>query len=209
MGKPEPWPRSEPAANDGSKHKREPRMSRVRVLVGTRKGAFTPQVGRQARSAGGRWAPFRRMGDLPPEGVARGSKPALRVGERRRPLGRSHCPGPSGRAVGRGADAPRDPGRPPGAPAGPGRAQAARLPEIKGQATPRAVLGAIEASYPVLCGTIRDRATRKRRAFVRFFACGRDVFHEPEDALLPDAVASGREPFLIIGRHCRRLTGAR
>jgi len=71
--------------------------------------------------------------------------------------------------------------------------------EIKGQATQRAVLDAIEASYPMLCGTIRDRATQERRAFVRFFACGQDVSHEPKDAPLPEAVATGREPFLIVG----------
>jgi sulfur-carrier protein len=71
--------------------------------------------------------------------------------------------------------------------------------EIQGPATQRAVLDAIEASYPMLCGTIRDRATRRRRPLVRFFACGRDISHEPEDAPLPEAVAEGREPFLIIG----------
>jgi hypothetical protein len=71
--------------------------------------------------------------------------------------------------------------------------------EVQGPATQRSVLDAVEASYPMLCGTIRDRGTRKRRAFVRFFACGRDMSHEPEDAPLPDAVAAGREPFLIVG----------
>ncbi|HXQ81649.1 MAG TPA: MoaD/ThiS family protein [Opitutaceae bacterium] len=71
--------------------------------------------------------------------------------------------------------------------------------EIKGQVTQRAVLDAIEASYPMLCGTIRDRATRERRAFVRFFACGQDVSHELQDSPLPEAVAAGREPFLIVG----------
>ena len=71
--------------------------------------------------------------------------------------------------------------------------------EIAGPATQRSILDAIEASHPVLCGTIRDRGTRKRRAFVRFFACGQDVSHELEDAPLPEAIATGREPFLIIG----------
>jgi molybdopterin synthase sulfur carrier subunit len=71
--------------------------------------------------------------------------------------------------------------------------------EIRGQATQRSVLDAIEASYPMLCGTIRDRATQQRRAFVRFFACGQDVSHESLDAPLPEAIATGREPFLIIG----------
>jgi hypothetical protein len=73
------------------------------------------------------------------------------------------------------------------------------LLEVQGPATQRSVLDAVEASYPTLCGTIRDRGTRKRRAFVRFFACGQDVSHEPEDAPLPNAVAAGKEPFLIVG----------
>jgi len=71
--------------------------------------------------------------------------------------------------------------------------------EVRGRATQRALIDAIEASYPMLRGTIRDRATRRRRPFVRFFACGRDVSHEPEDAPLPEAVAAGKEPFLIVG----------
>ncbi len=71
--------------------------------------------------------------------------------------------------------------------------------EIKGEASLRSVLDALEASYPVLCGTLRDRATRRRRPFVRFFASGLDVSQEAEDAPLPTAVAQGREPFLIIG----------
>ena len=62
-----------------------------------------------------------------------------------------------------------------------------------------AVLDAIEAAYPVLCGTIRDHVTHKRRAFVRFFACQEDLSHEPADAPLPDAVARGEEPLLIVG----------
>jgi molybdopterin synthase sulfur carrier subunit len=71
--------------------------------------------------------------------------------------------------------------------------------EVPGPATQRSILDAVEASYPMLCGTIRDRGTRKRRAFVRFFACGKDVSHEAEDSPLPDAIADGREPFLIVG----------
>jgi len=71
--------------------------------------------------------------------------------------------------------------------------------EVKGPATQRTLLDAIEALYPMLGGTIRERATRERRAFVRFFACGRDLSHEPQDAPLPEAVAEGREPFLIVG----------
>jgi sulfur-carrier protein len=69
--------------------------------------------------------------------------------------------------------------------------------------TQRAVLDALEAAYPVLGGTIRDRRTGKRRAFVRFYACEQDLSNEPPDAPLPalvaDAVAAGREPFLVVG----------
>ncbi len=70
---------------------------------------------------------------------------------------------------------------------------------VEGQATPRAVLDALEARYPMLRGTIRDHVTQQRRAFVRFFACEQDLSHEPPDAPLPDAVALGAEPFLIVG----------
>jgi sulfur-carrier protein len=65
--------------------------------------------------------------------------------------------------------------------------------------TQGAVLDALEARYPALCGTIRDHGTRKRRPFVRFFACEEDLSHEPADAPLPDAVVDGREPFLVVG----------
>ncbi len=71
--------------------------------------------------------------------------------------------------------------------------------EVQGQATQRSVLDALEACYPMLRGTIRDHATQERRAFLRFFACEEDLSHEPPDAPLPDAVSSGKEPFLIIG----------
>jgi sulfur-carrier protein len=71
--------------------------------------------------------------------------------------------------------------------------------EVGGQPTLGAVLDALEATYPVLCGTIRDHVTRKRRPFVRFFACEEDLSHEPPAVALPDAVVSGREPFLIVG----------
>ena len=70
---------------------------------------------------------------------------------------------------------------------------------VGGEATQRSVLDALEARYPVLRGTVRDQATRRRRAFVRFFACGQDLSHEPPDAPLPAAVAAGTEPFLIVG----------
>jgi sulfur-carrier protein len=70
---------------------------------------------------------------------------------------------------------------------------------IEGQVTQRSVLDALEARYPMLRGTIRDHVTQRRRAFVRFFACEEDLSHEPPDAPLPEAVAMGAEPFLIIG----------
>jgi molybdopterin synthase sulfur carrier subunit len=65
--------------------------------------------------------------------------------------------------------------------------------------TVRAVLDALEADYPVLCGTIRDRATNRRRPFVRFFACEQDLSHEPTDVPLPAAIANGTEPLLVVG----------
>jgi molybdopterin synthase sulfur carrier subunit len=71
--------------------------------------------------------------------------------------------------------------------------------DVKGPATQRAVLDALEASYPMLRGTIRDHVTQQRRAFVRFFACAEDVSHESPDAPLPDEVARGAEPFLVVG----------
>jgi sulfur-carrier protein len=70
---------------------------------------------------------------------------------------------------------------------------------VEGQATQRAVLDALEACYPMLRGTIRDHVTHQRRAFVRFFACEQDLSHDPPDAPLPDAVAMGAEPFLVVG----------
>ena len=71
--------------------------------------------------------------------------------------------------------------------------------ELPGPPTQRAILDALEARHPVLRGTIRDHVTKQRRAFVRFFACGQDLSHEPPDAPLPDAVATGREPFVVLG----------
>ena len=71
--------------------------------------------------------------------------------------------------------------------------------EITGQITQCSVLDALEARYPVLCGTIRDHRSGKRRAFVRFFACQQDLSHEPPEAPLPDAVTTGAEPYLIVG----------
>ena len=71
--------------------------------------------------------------------------------------------------------------------------------DVEGPVTQRAVLDALEARYPMLSGTIRDHVTQQRRPFVRFFACEQDLSHEPPDAPLPDAVASGAEPFLLVG----------
>jgi hypothetical protein len=71
--------------------------------------------------------------------------------------------------------------------------------DVEGAVTQRAILDALEARYPVLRGTIRDHVTQKRRAFVRFFACQEDMSQEPPDAPLPDAVATGAEPFMVVG----------
>lgn len=71
--------------------------------------------------------------------------------------------------------------------------------EIDGAVTQRSVLDALEESYPVLRGAIRDHTTQRRRPFLRFFACQQDLSHQPPDAPLPDAVASGSQPFLIVG----------
>jgi sulfur-carrier protein len=70
--------------------------------------------------------------------------------------------------------------------------------DVEGRATQRSVLDALEVRYPMLRGTIRDHVTQKRRPMLRFFACEDDLSHEPPDAPLPDAVASGVEPFFII-----------
>jgi len=70
---------------------------------------------------------------------------------------------------------------------------------VDGQVTIRSVIDALEASYPALNGTVRDHVTQLRRPFVRFFACGQDLSHESPDAPLPEAVASGAEPLLIVG----------
>jgi sulfur-carrier protein len=70
---------------------------------------------------------------------------------------------------------------------------------VQGPVTQRSVLDALEAGYPMLRGTIRDHVTQRRRPFLRFFACGEDLSHEALDAPLPDAVASGAEPYLVVG----------
>jgi sulfur-carrier protein len=71
--------------------------------------------------------------------------------------------------------------------------------DVGGSVTLRAVLDALEASYPMLRGTIRDHVTQQRRPFLRFFACEQDLSHEPPDTPLPDAVVKGVEPFLVVG----------
>jgi molybdopterin synthase sulfur carrier subunit len=71
--------------------------------------------------------------------------------------------------------------------------------EVQGPATLRSVLDALESRYPMLSGTIRDHVTQTRRPFLRVFACGEDLSHEPPDTPLPDAIASGKEPLLIVG----------
>ncbi len=71
--------------------------------------------------------------------------------------------------------------------------------EVNGAVTQRSVIDAVEAIYPMLCGTIRDHVTKKRRPFIRFYACGEDLSNEPLDAPLPDVVANGTEPYLVVG----------
>ena len=71
--------------------------------------------------------------------------------------------------------------------------------DVSGAVTPSTIMDAIEARYPMLVGTLRDHVTRERRPLVRFFACEKDVSHDPPDAPLPDAIAAGAEPFLIVG----------
>ena len=130
-------------------------------------------------------------------------RPGLRLCRRGGQL-EAHCARPSGGALGRGPD-----------PAMSGIfAVRVELPahlrtlarvsgelklEIHGEVTQRSVLDSLEAQYPMLRGTIRDYATQRRRAFMRFFACEEDLSHESPDAPLPDKVASGSEPFLIVG----------
>ena len=71
--------------------------------------------------------------------------------------------------------------------------------DVDGQVTVRSVIDSLEARYPMLRGTIRDHVTGQRRPFLRFFACGEDLSHESPDAPLPDAVATGAEPFMVVG----------
>lgn len=71
--------------------------------------------------------------------------------------------------------------------------------DVLGKTTAGAVLDALEARYPVLCGTIRDQRTGRRRPYVRYYAAGRDLSHEPDDVPLPDSVTQGEEPFIVLG----------
>jgi hypothetical protein len=79
--------------------------------------------------------------------------------------------------------------------------------EVNGAVTQRSVLDALEARYPMLEGTLRDHVTKERRAFVRFFACEEDLSHESPDAPLPEAVASGTEPYLVVGAIAGGIAG--
>jgi hypothetical protein len=79
------------------------------------------------------------------------------------------------------------------------RVESEVLVAVSGQVTQRSVLDALERAYPVLRGTIRDHDTAKRRPFLRFFACEEDLSHESPDSLLPESVAKGQEPFLVVG----------
>lgn len=71
--------------------------------------------------------------------------------------------------------------------------------QVAGPVTQQAILDALEAAYPMLRGTVRDHVSKERRPFIRFFACGQDLSHEPADKPLPDAIIQGAEPFLIVG----------
>src|SRR6266849_2109022 len=122
----------------------------------------------------------------------------VRVCRRRRQLG-SYRPRSSGGAFGRGSDVAMIRVILPPHLRGLARVSGEVQLDITGAATQRAVLDALEANYPMPRGTIRDHVTQQRRPFLRFFACEEDLSHESPDALLPDAVVSGKEPLLIIG----------
>src|SRR6266581_6687943 len=122
----------------------------------------------------------------------------IRISRYWRQLG-SHCPGSSGRGFRRGPDIAMIRVELPAHLRTLARVGREVQLDVKGQVTQRSVLDALEAQYPMLRGTIRDHVTQQRRPFLRFFACQEDLSHEPPDAPLPDAVASGAEPLLIIG----------
>src|SRR5687767_7707264 len=122
----------------------------------------------------------------------------VRVRRCRRYLG-ADCPRPSGRGLRGGADPAMIRVVLPAHLRALARVDGELTLEVQGDATLRAVLDAIEVGYPVLRGTIRDHVTQKRRPFVRFFACEEDLSHDPPDTLLPEPVARGAEPFLVVG----------
>src|SRR5262249_48240350 len=124
--------------------------------------------------------------------------PGLRLGRRRRCLDADRAR-PSGGALGRGPDPSMIRVVLPAPLRRLARIEGDVALEVEGTITQRSVLDALEAHYPTLLGTTRDHVTKKRRAFVRFYACGVDLSHEAPDAPLPDAVASGAEPFLVVG----------
>ena len=147
---------------------------------------------RAARRDGGRFARFVRR-------VFRHHRRAgVRVGRCRRQLG-AHRPRSSGRAFRRGPDAAMIRVVLPAHLRTLAQVDGEVKLEVEGQVTQRSVLDALEARYPMLRGTIRDHVTQQRRPFVRFFACEEDLSHESPDAPLPDAVARGSEPFLVVG----------
>src|SRR3984893_729859 len=125
-------------------------------------------------------------------------RPCVRLGQRRRQLD-PHRPRSSGRAFSRGANAAVIRVILPGHLRALARVGAEVQLDVKGPVTQRSVLDALEAQYPMLCGTIRDHVTQERRPFLRFFAFAEDYSLEPPDPPLPDAIASGKEPLLIIG----------
>jgi len=71
--------------------------------------------------------------------------------------------------------------------------------EVEAPVTARTIVSSLEAAYPALRGTVRDQSSLERRPLLRYFACGEDISHQPDDVVLPEAIASGEEPFLIIG----------
>ena len=193
-------------------HLRRPDQERLGALSARGKAARLPQpdgrkrVGgaderpaakrllrqRAARRDGRRFARFVRR-------VFRHHRRAgVRVGRCRRQLG-AHRPGSSGRAFRRGPDAAMIRVVLPAHLRTLARVDGEVKLEVEGQVTQRSVLDALEARYPMLRGTIRDHVTQQRRPFLRFFACEEDLSHESPDAPLPDAVATGAEPFLIVG----------
>src|SRR5262245_15363038 len=125
-------------------------------------------------------------------------RPGVCIGRRRGSLG-AHCPGSATSGFSRGPDAAMIRVVLPFHLRTLARVEGEVQLEVKGPVTQRSILDALEARYPMLCGTIRDHVTQQRRAFVRFFACEEDLSHESPDTPLPEAVASGAEPFLVIG----------